>query len=287
MQNKILVENKHGNGAVVKHPLVAKLIHQSRPFVGKSGVPFNWTQGVQREFTANIKNQFQSDSCGGQMYSRFKEIYDTVIAKLPQQEYSAKSFYALGVAVGGGMFEGIVKSQALNIGLNAESIVPSYKADGTTDEPFMTDVSFRNETIIQDALAHAGMKMVSVSVDKDSIAEAIRDYGAVCWTIHGQNNGTWESANPQFPTNNQNLWAHYMCSMASIAPDLNKIPMYQSWGVDVGDKGVQYFDEAYINSGYIVDCFTFVESATPTEQKEWTLQAMIAWLEEEAKSIIS
>jgi peptidoglycan hydrolase-like protein with peptidoglycan-binding domain len=54
-----------------------------------------------------------------------------------------------------------------------------------------------------------------------------------------------------------------MCSTPNIPiPIKGKklIPFYQSWGsVGVGDNGIQYFDENYINSGYIYDAFTFTK----------------------------
>jgi peptidoglycan hydrolase-like protein with peptidoglycan-binding domain len=54
-----------------------------------------------------------------------------------------------------------------------------------------------------------------------------------------------------------------MCSKTTV-PALatygkKVIDMYQSWGISVGDQGIQHFDESFINSGCIMDVFTFVK----------------------------
>jgi peptidoglycan hydrolase-like protein with peptidoglycan-binding domain len=103
--------------------------------------------------------------------------------------------------------------------------------------------------------------MVSVPIDIDSMAQAIRDYKAIGMCLAGLNNDTWLSANPLPPTTTEGDWGHFMCSTTEIPVPVNgvkELPFYQSWGLEVADgTGIQNFGEAYINSGYIYDVFTF------------------------------
>jgi hypothetical protein len=122
--------------------------------------------------------------------------------------------------------------------------------------------SWQNSTTLQDCLLRTGMIIKSVPIDIDSIAQAIRDYYFVGFCLGGTNNGTWMSAYPQPPSpGTQPQWGHFMCSTPNIptCPVKKQIPFYQSWGTTVGNNGIQYFDETYINSGYIYDAFTFVK----------------------------
>jgi hypothetical protein len=55
--------------------------------------------------------------------------------------------------------------------------------------------------------------------------------------------------------------------------------VYNSWGVQIGSGGKQFFDETYINSGYILDCIAFLSdkqiSALPPSMPIWA--ALLVW----------
>lgn len=247
---KILVEDTYGHGG--KRSFLGRTIRRAiRPSVGKSGIPFDWSIGVSKH-PAAIKNQGQSSSCGGQAKSYWYEVVLGLIAQ------SAKSIYSPIVYPGGGT---TVPALERDLGSVDETIVPSYQNGETPTEAFMEDTSWKNSETLKNAMSKLGWTAVSVGIDIESIAEAIRDHGAIIWEIQGQNNGTWLSNSPLPPVGNKNLWQHFMCvPSAKLRNGIKTLAALQSWGESVGDNGIQYFTEQYIDSGYILDCFTFIKS---------------------------
>jgi hypothetical protein len=264
---KLLAENLHGTGVKRTNPVSRYLRKVRREQIVGAGTPFNWSVGYDSLSMippVNIKNQFQSDSCSGQAGSYFMEVLEK-LANNQEGPISAKSIYAPIAVSGGGTYVSSLQKQLEASGASLEATVPSYRPNGTTDEPFMEDKTTLNP---KDALIRAGYICVNVSIDMDSIASAIQQYGAVIWEIAGQNNGTWTSPNPQPPINGKNLWYHFMCSVGAGQPlGYKRIKSLQSWGIEVGERGIQYFNEAYINSGYVIDVFTFYKPVTvPTTE---------------------
>ncbi len=246
---KILAENTFGHGG--KRSFIGRAIRRGliRDKLGRSGIPFDWATGVSKR-PSRIKNQGQSSSCGGQAKSYWLELV------LGLTEQSAKSVYSPIVYSGGGT---TVPALERDLGSVDEALVSSYQNGETPSEAFMEDTSWKSIDTLKNAMSKLGWTPVSVKIDIESIAEAIRDYGAIIWEIQGQNNGTWLSNNPKPPVGNKNLWQHFMCSYgAGIWNGIKSINMLQSWGEDVGDNGIQHFTEDYIDSGRILDCFTFI-----------------------------
>lgn len=250
-----LVEGKYGHGAKFVSAAHHMKVHGKRSFIGESSVPYDWSKPLIRNYTQPVKNQFQASMCGGEMYSQAEQIYRTLVLGLPFEELSEISFYSQQFDPTEGMSIQEVQNGAAFTGLTSYANVPTPI---NCTESQAESLSWRTPATISDCLMKAGMQMVSVPIDINSIAAAIRDHYFVGWMISGQNNGTWLSSTPLPPISNQNLWTHYMCSRPSIDAGVPRIPMYQSWGSDVGDNGVQYFDQNYIDSGYIYDVFTFV-----------------------------
>lgn len=236
-------ESDFGKGAIKQHPLKIKLRRVLRPKFGGAITPYDWTKVLDCEQILgrklNIKNQNGSESCGGQAKSRWLEI----VGKLPEQ--SAKSIYSKIFIQGGGAY---LTDLEKDLGYTSEALVPSYENGNPPSETFMEDVSWNTP------LSTSGWHSVTVNIDRDSIANAVRDTGAVIFLIEGSNNGTWLSPRPQPPKKGEITWFHFMCSKGTTAN--KEIAMYQSWG-NVGDNGVQYFGD-YIDSGYLHDVFTFV-----------------------------
>lgn len=248
-----LSEGQFGHGAV-RQPILHKIRRFFRPKIAMADVPFDWNN-IPPVKDLKIKNQFQSFSCGGQAGAYLLEI-------LTGQEISAKSIYAPVHASGGGMTLSVLENKLAYSGAVLEARVPSYLLDGTTNETFMTEMSWNTPELTRDALTRSGYTLKSVPIDIDSIAQATVTYGGVILLLDGQNNGTWLTPFPAPPSrNNFNpLWGHYMCTKTPVIMNEKKnISSYQSWGDNVGKKGIQYFNETYINSGYIIDAFVLVK----------------------------
>ncbi len=264
------------HGVVHQSKASIKWVRARRPHidrhVAKASIPFDWSQPLNN-FFGKKKNQFQSDECGGCFGAYFLQV------ALKQEDISEKSIYAPGRAFGGGMALPTLENQICNVGANTQIAVPSLKPDGTTDEAWVSDTSYRNSTLDFDALTRAGWSVISVPRNAESIAQATRDHGAVGLMFAGQNNGTWFSDSPQVPAYNGDLWRHYVCVVGAYVKNGTKtIRFINSWGEGVGDNGFQDFDDTYLTSPYILDCFTFVRTETLTKQKTNILMAMIAWL---------
>ena len=257
--NKILVEGKYGHGAILHSPAKHKKIHQSRQFVGQDSSPYDWTQSLTRNYTQPIKNQYQAGMCGGELYSQAMQIFRTLSLGLPFQELSEISVYSQEHYEPDGMSVQQMEDIASFKGLTTFSNVPTPV---NCTEAQAQSTSWENANTLKDCLLDSGMMMVSVPINIDSIAQAIRDYYFVGFCLGGTNNGSWLSAYPIAPiAGSIPQWGHFMCSTTNIPanPTVKQVPFYQSWGEEVGDKGIQYFTESYIDSGFIYDAFTFIK----------------------------
>jgi hypothetical protein len=283
MKNKNLVENKYGHGGIRHSKFRHWLKRNSRPKLGKSEVPFDWSKPIPMP-NDPIKNQGTNFSCGRQAGSYLQRILLRNIGK-EQGEISAKSGYGRYCAPGGGMTIDAVETCVGAFGANLEATVPSYALNSTPEIPLteleIEDVSWETAQTDADALTRAGLTPVTVNVDKDSMAEAIRDYGGIIMLIQGQNGNqpyNWTTATPAPPQkgNPDPLWEHYMCLAGT---NTTQLIAFQSWGTEVGSRGLQAFDETYINSGHILDCFAFVPDgkieALPVTMAPWT--SLLAW----------
>ena len=237
-------------------PVHSKLRHKIRRFLrsdlGAAPTPYDWNTPLDVPIY-NIKNQFQSESCWGQAFSRAMQII------LGSEELSAKSAYSTIYEQGGGVNLWVGEKEARYFGITTELKVPSYH-NGTTDEPFMTDIKWQTDANLKDCFTRMGYKAVNVPMDIDSIAQAIATNKAVLFLIHGSNNGTWLSPIPQPPKAGDNIWGHYVTSCKPMLINGKKmIRFYQSWGSQVGENGFQYLSEEYVNSGYVLDAVTFIK----------------------------
>ncbi len=257
-------ESNLKHGAILKSPKKHIKIHRARKYVGQSSAPYDWSKPTVTGYTQPIKNQDQAGKCGGGMFANFKQIYNTLVLGKPFVELSMNSFYSQQYTRGGGMNTQGVQDGAgftgLTTTLNCPDTVPCSESQAESTD-------WENVTKLQDCMLEAGLEMVSVRRDIDSIAQAIRDHKAVGFLFAGINNGSWLSPNPIPPTTAIGTWGHFWCSTTEIPIPINGkkiIPCYQTWGEKladgtlVGDHGIQNFDETYINSGFIYDCFTFV-----------------------------
>ena len=262
--NPILVENKYGTGAI-RHSKLRKRIQRAlRPKLHKliGDAPFDWTKGYPL-YPVVIKDQDGSFSCGGQAGSYWREVHDALLTG-KYVPYSAKSLYSPIAYAGGGTTVPALQNQICNYGMNTEADVPSYQNGLPPNETFMEDTSWQTPILKYDALTRASLVPVSVKIEINSMAQAVSLYGGAITEIEGRNNKTWESAYPLPPastdiTVNNPIWRHFMFWGGASAPsNVPQIDSPNSWGKSVGDNGVQHFRQNYIDSGYVVDCFTFV-----------------------------
>ena len=284
-----LIENQFKAGARPIHP-VHRLIRQ-KLLRGKvvKGIPtFDWTAGYDVRDTIGpiaIKQQGQNDSCGGQAASYFIEIQER-LRGIKEGAISAKSIYAPIAYPGGGTTVSDLEGQISSNGANLEAVVPSEDTMGNAlSESVMEDKSFLTSDMVKDALTRAGYTCVNVARDMDSVAQAIKQYGAVIWEIEGQNGHIpgWLSPTPQppVPDNGQSIFAHFMCSCG--AKTINGVPSIialESMGTAVGDNGIQYFTQNYFDSGFIKDVFTFVWDGAipvPVEPPQSAWPALAWW----------
>lgn len=299
--SKILAEDKFGHGAIQQFKFITRIRRALRPKadkLGKASIPFDWSKGagirVKIGGKLPINNQGQEDSCGGQAGERLLEIKGAIKGKV--ERLSAKSVYAPIAYSGGGTTVNSLENQVANKGANTELAVPSYDAYGNPlSESQVTELSWVTPSTMADAMTRAGYIPITVNVDIDSVASAIRDYGAVIMKITGVNNNTWLSSNPRPPTliyspSTPNTWRHFMCS-DDVQPIQNtngvkQVDFYQSWGKGVGNQGIQSFTEDYFKSGYISDVFAFdtkQKIVTPdpvTLQKINIIQHMLVLLQQ-------
>lgn len=257
-----LVEGHFGHGAR-KSKIHKRLWRKVRVPHVSAGQPFDWSQSFDirtKVGAIGIKNQGSSFSCGGQAGAYFMEIQGKL--RQDQDVLSAKSIYAPIAYPGGGTELDHLETQIGAHGANLETVVPSYDATGNPlAESQMIDMSWENDFLTRDALARSGYLPMRVGNDIESVASAIRDYGAVIWIIEGQNNGTWLSPYPQPPSkqNKNPIWRHFMCAIGAQAPNgVKQIDALQSWGRIAGDQGIQHFREDYFDSGHITDVFTCI-----------------------------
>jgi len=268
-----LVEGKFGHGAIPRNR-VSRGIHRFRRGTAQAGIPFDWSRGfdVENGFTIPRKNQGQSFSCGAQALSYFLTVQNYL--KGIQKEVSAKSIYANIAYPGGGTTSNSIETWGGAHGGNLELDVPSYQNGQPPSERFMTDKSWITSELIKDAMTRAGFLPVSVPIDMESIAQATRDNNGCIMEISGQNNGTWLSPYPLPPKNKSNLWNHFMFPKgARTVNGVKEFNALNSWGEEVGFNGVQCFNQDYIDSGFILDVFTFVPdyrlSPIPTNTSIW------------------
>lgn len=269
MKTKILVEGRHGHGAIKKR---LDLRDNKWKDIGKSSSPFDWSVGFNPSSTYPTKDQGASDSCGGQSGAYLNQVLTG------SAEQSAKSIYSFIYYKGGGTTMRDIFNTICNRGVNLEKDVSSQPPTETNLE----DKSWVTDVLTSDANTRKGLRYAFVNTDVDSVAQAVRDTGGTIIRVNGQNNGTWLSPVPIAPKDNSNLWSHFLfCNGAFMRDGKKVIRVHNSWGNDTGDAGYQFISEDYFNSGNVKEAGVIYEPVpgmTPpqTTQKIALLQQLIS-----------
>ncbi len=267
----ILIEGKYGSGAKPIHPLWRKVVKFFRPKIAEASIAFDWATGYDVRDTIGaikIKDQGTSSSCSGQAGAYFLEIQGKL--RKVKEEISAKSIYGKIFYPGGGSTVTSLINQIAIKGALPESEVPSYKNGIPLSEAMMIENSWTSSVRDQEAYTRAGYTPFDIGEGIDEVAQVIKDWGAVIIEIQGKNNGTWLSSYPKPPEkdNPNALWTHFMCCIGSCIINGQKtIIALQSWG-DVGAGGVQFIQEDYFKSGYVLDAFTLCHNSRIQPKKE-------------------
>ncbi len=209
---------------------------------------FDWATGfdVEAKMGSKLvqKDQGSSSSCGGQAFSYYMEVLET-IATNTYEPRSARWPYSHVFAPGGGSMGQPLCNFLVKNGSALEKDAPSYFLGKPPTESFMEAIPDLTPEALDEAQTSRALSYVQVDPDIDIIAQAIADNNGCCIALYGQDNGTWHSAFPQPPT--KNVWAHWLyAGKVKLIGGKKYIGVKNSWGDGVGDKdGWQWLGEEY------------------------------------------
>lgn len=202
--------------------------------LGAPPVVIDWVKGYDvREhlgFDLPYKNQFSSGSCVGQGWSYYLAIINAVETGVMTPD-SAKAFYSQ-INIGWGAYIRDGAKLICEWGGVGETIVPSLKENGTTDEEFMKDLAWKNSQIDELAKILQGKdyRVINAVSNMDLFAQAVLQNHGVVGGVNGSNNGTWTSERPQPPIGSAE-WGHCLYFGAFGTDEFGKfIATPNSWG---------------------------------------------------------
>lgn len=225
---------------------------------GKALPPLDWHAGYDIERTTGlalpVDDQDGSTSCGGQAVSKYVAVAEAVQTGSYEQRSAAYVYSqtvirdANGSPAGSRLRDNLDLARTQGVGL--ESLCPSYDDgkpphDSYILRPGLVTAEARESAKLSKALSYA---YVGMSID--SCGQAIAANAGMVILLGGQDNGTWYSAFPKPPTYRQ--WGHFMYfGKARLRNGKKELGGLQSWGLDAGDKGWQWFGEDWFRSGFL------------------------------------
>ena len=197
------------------------------------------------------RDQDGSSSCTAQASGYYCEALNEIENGVKEQ-YSARYIYSQVHAPGGGAY--IWKAMSIPLkGLASAVSIP----DGDYSEATMTDSSLN---VSADLDARADKYAVIPRSNIDQLAQVIRDYHGFVTGFNGFDamfapDGTverWGKVD----------WGHAVyCDGYEIRNGVKCIRFKNSWSDQWGSKGWGYFPEAFVDSGYMFDLYTYAAIA--------------------------
>lgn len=280
-------------GGAVQDP-VDERDHKFDDAVG--GFELDWEKGfdVRDVIGADIfqNNQALTTSCAGQAaaqlmwvqnISDLEKQYNCTFEELQQyhpneiEKISARSIYSM---ISLGRFKGAyIRDAALQIkygGALLERFCPSYKPDGTTDEDWMTDQSWRtpDTEALAKTLKAKDAQVINNKTDINVHARAILENLGVLCGLNGANGHGWGTERPTPPNQGEPTWGHCLYFAAFGTDEKGKfIAFPNSYGKIVqetwkpGSKpgtGWQKIYEDYFLSGNVFNPWTITDATNET-----------------------
>lgn len=265
------------------------------------GGEIDWEKGydIREELGADFKpkNQFRSYSCVAQatsqylwvhqileMIKKYEKPLDILRVENPAdvEEISAKAIYSqIAIGKGAGSYIRDAMLLGLKWGSVFEEIVPSYKPDGTTDEDFMYDDSWKKLELDQLARILRGKeaRYLSISMGMDLFANAIKENKGVLGGVYASNNRGWGYLErPEPPQEGDSIWGHGLYFGAYGQDEYGKyIAFPNSWGKIVsgewklGSKpgvGWQKIYKNYFDTNKLFNPWTFTDRPNEYVEEE-------------------
>ena len=208
-------------------------------------------------------------NCVGQGWSYYGAVLNAAEVGY-YNEQSAKAIYSqiqLGLPGGGAYIRDGAKL-FVNWGSVEESVVPSYNNGQPPSEDYMKLKMWKTPEI--DKLAQIFQakeyRTFNAAQNMEMFAQAIRDNYGVVGGVNGTNNGTWNSFEPQPPTNKAD-WGHCLFfGKIGIDSKGKYIATPNSWGTrgltnQEHADGWQKFRENWFQSRWMFNPWTLVDKS--------------------------
>lgn len=224
-------------------------------------IDIDWDKGfdIRNRIGGHIpfKDQKTSLSCVGQGWAYQQWIFnvielitvhgmtfDEIMEKYPTllDEISAKAIYSQIYLANGGAYIMNGAKLAVEWGALYERIVPSNKKDGSADEDFMRDKSWKNDNLdlLAQVLRGKEYRIIRVRDNMDLYAQAILENHGVVGGVKGQNGKGWGNSERPLPPDSVSDvdWSHCLYFGAFGKDEKGKfIATPNSWGERSWNKG--------------------------------------------------
>lgn len=252
---------------------------------GSALPPFDWEKGYDIEeelrtilgdssFVLKPNHQGNSQSCGGQAWSKYAAVLNAVIEK-KFTENSAKFIYAQTAIPGGGS-QGRPNCDILHKqGCADEDLCLSYSDKQPPDESFITRLADITSEARSNAKFDQTLSYTTVPKTIEDFAHGLSNNHGMAIGIRGiwDTDSSWTKKYPQPPVGASVTWGHWIyAGKAKLVDGKKMIGLLNSWGEDTGDHGWQWIGEDYFsgNGIYIMGGWTHVLAERQVSSKSLT-----------------